>query len=110
VPFSRLTLRGQIEVLSHSPEISWSRCAGLNPRLESWRPAARVGGLEPAHWPADAGKWIGAAAAAERLSRLVRRVTTEPPPSSDPVGLQDELARFCLHPRRLYPLLWSADS
>ena len=37
VPFSRLTLSGQLEVLAIAPEESWAACSEWNPFLQQWR-------------------------------------------------------------------------
>jgi glycosyltransferase involved in cell wall biosynthesis len=47
IPFSRLTRRGQLEVLSHEAAKSWDMCKALNPCLEKWLHAP----LSPTPWP-----------------------------------------------------------
>jgi hypothetical protein len=49
VPFSRLTLTAQLEVLAHPPEASFAACAPLNPWQLSWRrrAASRTLGFQP---------------------------------------------------------------
>ena len=47
IPFSRLTRRAQLEVLSHEATKSWDMCRALNPCLEKWLHAH----LSPTPWP-----------------------------------------------------------
>ena len=47
IPFSRLTRRGQLEVLSHEVAKSWDMCNALNPCFEKWLHAP----LSPTPWP-----------------------------------------------------------
>ena len=47
LPFSRLTRRAQLEVLSHEATKSWDMCRALNPCLEKWLHAH----LSPTPWP-----------------------------------------------------------
>lgn len=47
IPFSRLTRRGQLEVLSHEAAKSWDMCRALNPCLEKWLHDH----LSPTPWP-----------------------------------------------------------
>ena len=46
-PFSRLTRRGQLEVLSHESAKSWDMCKALNPCFEKWLHTR----LSPTPWP-----------------------------------------------------------
>ena len=46
VPFSRLTLTAQLEVLAIPPEQSWAACIRDNPLLRRWRALAQSGRLE----------------------------------------------------------------
>jgi hypothetical protein len=109
VAFSRLTLSGQLEVLSHPSDVSWSRCVRLNPVLASWRVASGGGQLVPTPWPAAAHNRLDAQVSARRIARLLGQLDV-PIGSGDPVVIQESLARFALHSRRLYPLLWSDGS
>jgi len=54
VPFSRLTLTAQLEVLAQPVERSWERCAPLNPFLNTWRARAVAGRLLASPWPRSA--------------------------------------------------------
>ncbi len=51
IPFSRLTLTAQLEVLHHPLDETWSRCLPLNPWLERWRNRAARGTLQTTAWP-----------------------------------------------------------
>ena len=47
VPFSRLTIQGQLEVLSHEPALSWAKCQKRNPHLHKIKSYS----LQPTKWP-----------------------------------------------------------
>jgi hypothetical protein len=47
VPFSRLTIQGQLEVLSHEPALSWAKCQNRNPILQKIKSYS----LQPTKWP-----------------------------------------------------------
>ena len=53
VPFSRLTLTGQLEVLAIAPEQSWEACLPANPLLRDWRALGEAKGLEAMRLPKD---------------------------------------------------------
>ena len=109
VPFSRLTLTGQLEVLRHPPDHSWAHCVPLNPHLEPWRQEAASGRLGITTWPTRADDWLGDAAYARRLGMLLR-ASPEPVPPDRAVRCQEELLQSKLHARFLYPLLWASKS
>lgn len=106
VPFSRLTLTAQLEVLSQPVERSWNRCAPLNPFLEKWREQASAKQLAVTPWPRSASKWISGGAFARRFLGLVpSRVSRVPPPNASRAA-QAEFVRAKLRAENLYPLLW----
>jgi hypothetical protein len=70
VPFSRLTLAAQMEVLAQPIALAWERCAALNPFLTVWRRRAQAGELTITAWPAAAQRWLGGAAYARRFLDL----------------------------------------
>lgn len=47
VPFSRLTIQGQVEVLSHDPVLSWAKSQNRNPILHE----IKTSSLQPTKWP-----------------------------------------------------------
>ncbi len=67
VPFSRLTLTGQLEVLAIPSEQSWEACVRDNPLLRRWRALAQTGRLAPMQWPGDGEKNLGGPAYAARF-------------------------------------------
>jgi hypothetical protein len=70
VPFSRLTLVAQLEVLAQSPADSWSACAPLNPFLGGWRKRAAMGKLKLTPWPRGADGWLSGLAYARGFARI----------------------------------------
>lgn len=109
VPFSRLTLTAQLEVLRQPVEASWSRCAPLNPPLIAWREAASQGRLRPSPWPRKSGAWLGNEAYGKRLQRLLTQVAV-PPTSAQSQRCQEDLLNAKLHSEYLYPLLWNPET
>jgi hypothetical protein len=78
VPFSRLTLSGQLEVLAISPEESWAACRKENPFLQQWRNLAQSGQLEAMQWPERADAVIGGKAYAARFWKAVAEIPSRP--------------------------------
>ncbi len=108
VPFSRLTLTAQLEVLSKPIEESWEKCAALNPFLVPWREQAAAGRLRRSPWPQTADKWLGGRAYAKRLFELIPSPSRECPVASAGQAAQKEFLRRKLHVENLYPLLWDS--
>jgi len=107
VPFSRLTLTAQFEVLRQPPGESWRRCAPLNPFLAAWRDRAARGALAVTGWPRGADAWLGGAAYASRFAKLLDAAPSRPPRSAAGFAAQGELIRQKLRSDNLYPLTWS---
>ena len=116
VPFSRLTLAAQLEVLAHPAHETWTTCMPLNPFLAVWRRRAAAKKLLVTPWPRTAKGWLGGAAYAQRFFAalsLTQRVATHPtnpqtkiPPFS-PLKLQSDFINSKLDAQNLYPLLWT---
>lgn len=108
VPFSRLTLTAQLEVLAQPIEQSWARCLPLNPFLKSWRERAAAGRLLPSPWPRSANRWLGGKAYARKLLDLVPRLDAKAPPLEASQAAQTEFFRLKLRSENLYPILWNS--
>jgi glycosyltransferase involved in cell wall biosynthesis len=109
VPFSRLTLTAQLEVLCAPVETSWNACARLNPFLRKWRRAIAADGLRPTHWPQRADSWLSGLAYGRRFwTALAAAAQTPRPPAA--VAAQQSFLRDKLAAGNLYPLLWSRDT
>lgn len=106
VPFSRLTLTAQLEVLSQPVERSWARCAPLNPFLPVWRERAVAQRLETSPWPRDGERWLGGRAYARRFLELVPPSGWKAPRPGAGVDAQGALLRLKLRAEHLYPILW----
>jgi len=111
MPFSRLTLTAQLEVLAHPARETWAACLSLNPFLETWRQRAAVGQLRVTPWPRTAKSWLGGEAYARRLFAALAAL---PMPSQvgrvtpcAPAEVQSDFIAAKLDARNLYPLLWS---
>jgi glycosyltransferase involved in cell wall biosynthesis len=110
VPFSRLTLTAQLEVLSRPFAESWRLCAPLNPFLRVWRRRAAAGRLQSSAWPRLANRWLRGAEYARRFHALARAQFPGPIPRGAASAAQRELLRSRLSRKYLYPLLWSVDT
>ncbi len=106
VPFSRLTLTAQLEVLARPVEDSRERCAALNPFLKKWREQAAAGRLETSPWPHSAARWLGGEAYARRFLALVPPLLARAPRTGASQAAQAELLRTKLQAPYIYPLLW----
>jgi hypothetical protein len=106
VPFSRLTLTAQLEVLAQPVGHSWERCAALNPFLKTWRQRAVTGRLATSPWPRSAARWLGGRAYARRFLELVPPLLSRPPRAGASQAAQAEFLRKKLRAENLYPLLW----
>jgi glycosyltransferase involved in cell wall biosynthesis len=110
VPFSRLTLTAQLEVLAKPTERSWELCAPLNPFLAEWKKRACREQLKVTPWPDQAGQWLGGPAYARRFAEIVRRTT---PSTTNPSAGASAQAQF-IHERldieNVFPLLWARES
>jgi glycosyltransferase involved in cell wall biosynthesis len=110
VPFSRLTLTAQLEVLAQPVEESWERCTALNPYLKRWREQAIARRLETSPWPRSAARWLGGRAYARRFLELVPRLRSQAPRAGASQAAQAEFLRKKLRAENLYPLLWSSHT
>jgi hypothetical protein len=108
VPFSRLTLTAQLEVLAQPVEQSWELCLPLNPFLKRWRDRAAAGALESSPWPRGAERWLGGRAYARRFLALVPPLLSRSPRAGASQAAQAEFLRLKLRAQNVYPLLWNS--
>jgi len=109
VPFSRLTLRAQLEVLAHPAEETWARCLRLNPRLARWRRQASEGTLKVSPWPRNASAWLGMEAYGRTFARLLDTVPQTVAPGT-PARISEEFLQAKLAGENQYPMLWNLKS
>lgn len=110
VPFSQLTLEGQLEVLAKPPNESRAACASLNPFLERWRRLACAGALQPTSWPASADRWLSGTAYARGWFDALRRANAPWPARFAATRLQEDFLHAKLASAHLHPLLWGAPA
>jgi hypothetical protein len=110
VPFSRLTLTAQLEVLAQPTEQSWARCSALNPFLKRWQKRAVSAQMETSAWPRTAEQWLGGKAYAQRFLALVPPLLSKPPHPDASKKAQAEFLRKKLRAENLYPILWSTKT
>lgn len=110
VPFSRLTLTAQLEILALPRQKVWDLCAPLNGFLAEWRELAERGHLVETAWPAGADRWLSAKAYAARWAQGVEQPADEGPSAADASAAQRDFIRWKLGADYLYPLLWAVES
>jgi hypothetical protein len=110
VPFSRLTLTAQLEVLARPASESWAACAPLNPFLEDWRRRAGAGQLRVTPWPRAANRWLGGQAYARRFFAALGAKSKPSRPAFSPMKVQACFIENKLAAHNLYPLLWSTTT
>lgn len=109
VPFSRLSLTAQLEVLSRTPEESWARCVPWNPFLDDWRQRAASCRLTVGRWPGRAAGRLKGAGYARRFAELLKARGAAARPGAGERAQRDFI-RARLSRDYLYPLLWSLES
>lgn len=106
VPFSRLTLTAQLEILTVPVKESWPACAALNPFLKTWRRRARIGKLRTTPWPRTADQWLGPTAYARRFVRLLHARQHASAEGNPALSTQRDLLAKTFATANQYPLLW----
>jgi hypothetical protein len=106
VPFSRLTLTGQLEVLAIPPEQSWEACAQVNPFLREWRARSETKRLEAMRWPEDADKAVGGSAYGARFWDAVANIPQRPVRARAVERAQHDSIAQRLKTNFLYPILF----
>jgi hypothetical protein len=110
IPFSRLTIRAQLEILAHPPGDSWGECASLNPDLPGWRERAGRGGLLPSTG-LSAAKKISPASCGRRIWDLFGEADkTGAPDASASGAAQNALLASRCSGAPWFPLLSDAGS
>jgi hypothetical protein len=101
VPFSRLTLAAQLEILSIPPAEAWKAAAPCNPGLVS------IAGLlgQAVEWPAKAGSDLTPAACAKRFLKSIREMPDERLDGIAAIRTQEAFIGERLRSGCLYPLL-----
>jgi len=107
MPFSRLTLAAQLEVLARPARESWAACVPLNLFLETWRLRAAAGKLGVTPWPRSAKSWPGGEAYAHRFFTALAMNAESRTPKFAPAKVQSDFIAAKLDAGNLYPLLWS---
>jgi hypothetical protein len=108
MPFSRLTLTAQTEVLARPVSVSWEACAPLNPFLVDWRRRAAAGRLQVTPWPPAAGQWLDGPVYARRLFAALSAARRLRAPAFAPEQVQADFLHSKLAAHNLHPILWSS--
>jgi glycosyltransferase involved in cell wall biosynthesis len=108
LPFSRLTLAGQLEVLAQPPEAAWDVCEFWNPRLAYWKDQITRGAFRVPAWPRRAEATIGGPAYARRFWKAVHSPSRPAAEARDCHEAQRDFIRERLGSSHLYPILFSA--
>ena len=109
IPFNRLTLPAQLEVLGNDPKISYQLCLPLNPYLEEWRKRAQGRRLQTSPWPDTASRWLSGPAYAARFFGMLRRRNQTPVTPAAARAAQADFIKAKLATDQLYPLLWDRN-
>ncbi len=107
VPFSRLTLTAQLEVLARPIARSWEASVKLNPFLETWRQRADAGRLQISPWPRGAARWLSGEHYGRRFRRVCDTAVRGDGKPLAAAACQEDFIRHKLKATFLYPLLWS---
>ncbi len=111
VPFSRLTLTGQLEVLTHPAESTRAFAMTLNPWLRRWAARAETGVLPCVTWRAGTTEKLSGRAYAGRFWRAERLARSAPPPREEEAeSAQEAFIRERLSTEHLYPMLWTSET
>lgn len=110
IPFSRLTLSAQLEVLSIPARESWEKCAPSNSFLVEWKKRAASGKLKITPWPRSADAWMSGPAYARRFRELAKIRLHRKPSALVAVTAQQDFIRAKLDAEHLFPLLWSRET
>ena len=109
VPFSRLTLSGQLEVLAIAPADSWAACHAWNPFLKNWRRLTQAGRLDAMQWPEGAEAVIGGGAYAGQFWRAVAGIPSRPLGARPVERAQHDSIAQRLGASFLYPILFGEE-
>ena len=111
VPFSRLTLTAQLQVLALPVAQTWKTCVTLNPFLKTWQARAESGKLRVAPWPQRAARWLNGEHYGKHFLRAYESATDPSIGETVAAGpCQNDFIRHKLKAQFLYPLLWNRDS
>lgn len=110
VPFNRLTLTAQLEILSKPIDESWEKCLRLNPYLQEWRNRARQGRLRVTAWPEKANRNLSPTAYAKTFCGILSRATRSQYSSRTASQIQEDFIRERLKTENLYPLLFAEST
>lgn len=104
IPFSRLTLEAQLEILSLPPAESWRSAAACNPHLLEIKKSS----MQAVGWPAGTNDLLSPAACTARLLDAVRTMPAAGMAAQETVRTQEAFIVERLKPGFLYPLLMQA--
>jgi glycosyltransferase involved in cell wall biosynthesis len=110
VPFSRLTLTAQLEVLAQPLERSWELCERLNGWLAAWRRRAAARRLLSPSWPRAADRWLSGRSYARRFKQIVRAIPRFAPRPDNAAAAQEDFIRERLGSEHLFPLMWPRET
>jgi glycosyltransferase involved in cell wall biosynthesis len=107
IPFSRLTLTAQLEVLAHPPNLSWETASVLNPFLVHWKKSAAKNRLRITPWPTEASQWLSGQAYGRQFEAILRKDAGPTPSAEKGIAAQQDFIREKMASPYLFPLLWT---
>lgn len=106
LPFSRLTLEGQLEVLAQPADDVLKQCARWNPDLSSWKSEVAQGEFAIAAWPDGADAFISGPAYAERFWKAAEAISRRST-AVECRAIHRKFIRERLGTEHLYPILFN---
>lgn len=109
VPFSRLTLEAQIEVLAADPDETFKHCAASNRFLKPWREELADGPLRHTVWPEKATAALSGETYCRRFYSALQGISSRKRANPDPAAVQAGFIAKKLSTANLYPILMTTD-
>lgn len=106
LPFSRLTLAGQLEVLAQPADDVWKQCARWNPDLSRWKSEVASEEFAISAWPEGADDFISGPAYAERFWEAVGTISPRST-AAECRSIHRKFIRERLGTEHLYPILFN---
>lgn len=105
MPFSRLTLQAQFEVLSHPTHYSFEKCASLNPFISKLKNLADNDAFKPMELSPQTFEMLSVKKYAENFSSIINIKNHNVVDEQTPIRAQNEFIKKKLSSEFIYPLL-----
>ncbi|MCX7871919.1 MAG: glycosyltransferase [Verrucomicrobiae bacterium] len=105
IPFSKLTLQAQLEVLSHPAPYSFEKCAGLNPSIGKMKKRTETGRLKPVEFLSFTVEALSLGKYSENFLKITNAKPKHVLDKQILMRVQNEFIRKKLSSEFIYPLL-----